>query len=50
MVEQTKINNFLDNILNDFFSFVLNKLIFILLVAFLYFQDSNIQTFYIYYI
>ena len=47
VVGQTKINNFMDKNLNDFFSFVSNKIIFILLVAILYFQ---IYKHYIYYI
>ena len=38
MVRQTKIENFMDNNLNIYFSFVPNKLICILLVAILYFQ------------
>ena len=40
VVGQTKIENFMDNNLNDFFffSFVSNKIIFILFVAILYFQ------------
>ena len=37
MVGQTKIENFMDNI-HFFFPFVSNKLIFILLIAILYFQ------------
>ena len=47
VIGQTKIENFMDNNLNDFFLFVSNKIIIILLETTLYFQ---IYKHYIYYI